>query len=66
MIFFSILFTTLTIVYFWLLLRLQGNWKDRLFIITLRAMVVICTALLLFSPRFETVHKEWSDPVSLV
>ena len=66
MIFFSILFTTLTIVYFWLLLRLQGNWKDRLFIITLRAMVVICTALLLFSPRFETVHKEWKDPVFLV
>ncbi|MEE2923982.1 MAG: hypothetical protein VX619_04295 [bacterium] len=49
-----------------MLLRLQGSWRDRLFVILIRTLVIFCAALLLFSPRFESVHKEWKDPVFLV
>lgn len=66
MILFSILFSVLAILYFWLLFRLQGSWKDRLLVIILRTAVLFCAALLLFSPRFESIHKEWKDPVFLI
>ncbi len=66
MIIFSILYGTLVVVYFWLLMRLQGSWKDRFVVILFRSLVLIGVALLLFSPRFESIHKEWKDPVFLV
>ena len=66
MIVFSIFFAILVIFYFWLLMRLQGSWKDRLVITFLRTMVLLCVALLLVSPRFESIHKEWKDPVFLI
>ena len=66
MIIFSLLYGILVIAYFWLLLRLQGNWKDRFIVILFRSFVLLGVALLLFSPRFESVYKEWKDPVFLV
>lgn len=63
---FSFFYVFISFVYLCFLFRLEEPWRDRLIIIILRAFLLSALGFLLLSPRFESVHKIWKDPLFLI
>lgn len=66
MIIFCLIYGCIACLYLWFLVRLEASWQDRLVVVCLRTLVLIAVGFLLFSPRFESIHKIWKDPFFLV
>lgn len=64
--FFAFFYVIIALLYLIFLFRLKEPWRDRVIVIILRALLLLTLGFLLLSPRFESVHKIWKDPLFLV
>lgn len=64
--FFAFFYVIIALLYLIFLFRLKELWRDRVIVIILRALLLLTLGFLLLSPRFESVHKIWKDPLFLV
>ena len=62
----GILFLCIITIYFVLVARLRGSMLDRAVVFLLRTLFVLGLCLLFYSPRMESVHREWKKPKFLI
>ena len=62
----GILFLCIITIYCLLIARLRGSVLDRAVVFILRTLFVLGLCLLFYSPRMESVHREWKKPKFLI